>query len=70
MRSAPERQQPQRTELQQVANKMTLEHFDGFERVKTRAWIHKLDTYLALRPLSEVDAIRFGVFHLDRAAHD
>ena len=49
---------------------MTLEHFDGIERVAARAWIHKLDTYLALRPLSEVDAIRFGVLHLDGAALD
>ena len=49
---------------------MTLEHFDGIGRVTTRAWIHKLDTYLALHPMSEVDAIRFRVLHLDGAAHD
>ena len=49
---------------------MTLEHFDSIGGVTARAWIHKLDTYLALRPMSEVDAMRFGVLHLDGAAHD
>ena len=49
---------------------MTLEHFDGIGSVTSGAWTHKLDTYLALRPMSEVDTIRFLVLHLDGAAHD
>ena len=49
---------------------MNLEHFDGTGRVTARVWIHKLDTYLALRPMFEVDAIKFGVLHLDGAVHD
>ena len=65
-----ERQLPRQNELQQVASKMILEHFDGIGRATARAGIHELDTYLALRPMSEVDAIRFGVLHLDGAAHD
>ena len=35
-----------------------------------RAWIHKLDTYLALPPMTKADAIRFVVLILDRVAHD
>ena len=49
---------------------MTLEHFDGTRRVTAQAWIHKLDTYLDLHTMSEVEAIRFGVLHLDVVAHD
>ena len=38
--------------------------------MKTQAWIHKLDTFLALRPMSETDAIRYATFHLEGATHD
>lgn len=49
---------------------MTLNHFDSSGRVIARAWIHKLDTYFALCPMSKVNAIKFGVLQLDGVAHD
>ena len=49
---------------------MILAHFDGSSGVIARAWVHKLDTYLALHPMNEEDAIKFFVLHLDGVAHD
>lgn len=49
---------------------MTLEIFNGSGRVTNIAWVHKLETYLALHPMTKEDAIRFIVLHLDGVAHD
>ena len=49
---------------------MTLAYFDGSGRVTSRAWVHKLDTYLSLHPMTEEDAIRFAVLHVYEAIHD
>lgn len=49
---------------------MTLAHFDGSGRVTARAWVHKLDTYLALCPMTEDFSIGFVILHLDGVAHD
>ena len=35
-----------------------------------QAWIHKLDTFLALRPMSKTDAIKYATLHLEGATHD
>ena len=51
-------------------NKLTLPTFDGSSKTSARAWIHKLDTYLTLKPMSETEAIRFATMHLERAAYD
>ena len=29
--------------------------FDGSGRMTAQAWIHKLDTFLALRPMTEIE---------------
>lgn len=64
------RQRTNQFELKQATSKLTMTHFDGSGKVTARAWIHKLDTYLALRPMSKEDDVRFAVLHLDGAAHD
>ena len=70
MRPTPKRQRPRQTDLREVASKMTLKLFDGSEKVIAHAWLHKMDTYLALHPMFEVFSIRFGMLHLDKIAHD
>lgn len=63
------RQRPRQNELKQATSKLTLDHFNGSGKTIARAWVHKLDTYISLRPMSE-DAIRFVVLHLDGVARD
>ena len=33
-------------------------------------WIHKLDTFLALRPMKEIESIKYDTLHLEGVAHD
>lgn len=47
-----------------------LPHFDGSDNSSARAWIQKLDNYLALRPMEEEEAIKFAMLHLDGVAHE
>lgn len=60
----------QNNELKRATGKLSLTTFDGSSRMTTRAWIHKLYTYLALRPMIEVEAIKYATLHLEVAAHD
>ena len=57
-------------DLKHVMNKLTLPTFDGNGQTSARAWIHKLDTYLTLKPIAEAEAIRFVTMHLEGAAYD
>ena len=60
----------QDSELQRAASKLTLPSFDGSGQMTAQTWIHKLDTFLALRPMSEMDAIRYATLHLEGGTHD
>ena len=51
-------------------NKLSLPTFDGSIKTSVRAWIHKLDTYLTLKPMSETEGIKFATMHLEGAAYD
>lgn len=44
--------------------------FDGIGKMKAQAWIHKLDTLLALRPMTKIEAIKYATLHLEGVAHD
>ncbi|KAH9311173.1 hypothetical protein KI387_026208, partial [Taxus chinensis] len=57
-------------DLYQAVNKVSLPHFDGNDTSSARAWIQKLDNYLALRPMAEEEAIKFATLHLDGVAHE
>lgn len=35
-----------------------------------QAWIHKFDTFLEIRPMSEVEAIKYVMLHLEGDSHD
>ncbi len=58
------------SELQRAVSKLTLPSFNGSGQMTAQAWVHMLDTFLALRPMSEIDAIRYATLHLEGAAHD
>ena len=60
----------QNKDLKQATNKLTLPMFDGSGKTTAQSWIHKLDTFLALRPMTEEEAIKFATLHLEGAAHD
>ena len=49
---------------------LTLPSFDGSGHMIAQAWIHKLDTFLALRPMLEIDAIKYATLHLEGTTHD
>ena len=60
----------QNRDLKPTMNKLALPTFDGSNKTTARAWIHKLDTYLTLKPMMEIEAIRFATMHLEGATYD
>jgi hypothetical protein len=52
------------------ARKMEIPYFDGSTKMTTQAWVQKLDTYLQLNPMREIDAIKLATMYLDGKAHD
>ena len=60
----------QDSELQRATSKLTLPFFDGSGQMIAQAWIYKLDTFLALRPMLETYVIRYATLHLEGATHD
>jgi hypothetical protein len=57
-------------ELERKAGKMEIPYFDGSSKVTAESWVHKLDTYLQLNPMREMDAIKFATMYLEGKAHD
>jgi hypothetical protein len=39
-------------------------------KMTAQAWVQKLDTYLQLNPMREMEAIKFATMYLDGKAHD
>ena len=50
--------------------KIEIPYFDGMAKMTAQAWVQKLDTYLQLNPMREMEAIKFATMHLDGKAHD
>jgi hypothetical protein len=57
-------------ELECRAGKMEIPTFDGSTRTNAQAWVQKLDAYLQLNPMRELDAIKFSTIYLEGKAHD
>jgi hypothetical protein len=57
-------------ELEHRAGKMEIPTFDGSSRSTAQAWVQKLDAYLQLNPMRELDAIKFATIYLEGKAHD
>jgi hypothetical protein len=45
-------------ELECRAGKMEIPYFDGLSKMTAQAWVQKLDTYLQLNPMREMDAVK------------
>jgi hypothetical protein len=63
-------QNPQNFDLLRKLGNMTIPTFDGSDRCTARAWVHKLDTYFQLNPMTEAKMIKFSTLHLDGEAHE
>ena len=57
-------------EFEHKARKMEIPYFDGTAKMTAQAWVQKLDTYLQLNPMREMEAIKFATMYLDGKAHD
>ena len=49
---------------------MSIPSFDGYARSTTIAWVHKLDTYFQLNPMTKAKTIKFSTLHLDGESHE
>jgi hypothetical protein len=57
-------------ELERRVGKMEIPYFDGTTKMTAHAWVQKLDTYLQLNSMKEMDAIKFATMYLEGKAHD
>jgi hypothetical protein len=63
-------QSQQNFDLMHKVGRLTIPPFDGSTKSTTRAWVHKLDTYLQLNPMTEEEAIKYATLHLEGEAHE
>jgi hypothetical protein len=49
---------------------MEITYFDGTSRITVKDWVQKLDAYLWLNPMRELDAIKFATIYLEDKSHD
>jgi len=57
-------------DLGHKARKMEIFPFDGTTKSSAKAWVQKLDAYLQLNPMMELDAIKFATLYLEGKAHE
>jgi hypothetical protein len=69
-RGKPKNYHRNNNELERKAGKMEIPYFDGSSRVIEKAWVQKLDTYLYINPMREMDSIKFGTIYLEGKSHD
>ena len=47
-------------EFKRRAGEIEIPYFDGMTKMTAQAWVQKLDTYLQLNPMREMEAIKHG----------
>jgi hypothetical protein len=52
------------------AGKTEIPYFDGTTKMTAQTWVQKLETYLQLNPMREMEAIKFSTMYLDGKTHD
>jgi hypothetical protein len=57
-------------DLGHKVGKMEIPTFDGSSKDSAKAWVQKLDAYLQLNPMMEMDAIKFSTLYLEGKAHE
>ena len=63
------RQGTQSAEYEDALNKISVQIFSGIEGIATRSRVHKLHTFLALKPIKE-RTIQLATIHLEGVAYD
>jgi hypothetical protein len=58
------------SDLGRKEGKMEIPSFDGAAKSFAKAWVQKLDAYLQLNPMMEMDAIKFATLYLEGKAHE
>ena len=56
-------------EVHHKGSNLILPTFDGSGKVTIQSWVQKLDIYESLNPMTEDEAIKFAISHLDGIAH-
>lgn len=64
----PVRQAFHPLEYKDALNKINIPTFNGTGELSARSWVHKLDTFLALKPMEEEKAVQFATMHLEGVA--
>jgi hypothetical protein len=57
-------------EFERRVGKIEIPYFDGMAKMTTQSWVQKLDTYLQLNPMREMEAIKFATMYLDGKAQE
>jgi hypothetical protein len=68
-RGKPKQYQRPDYELERRVGKMEIPYFDGSSKVTAQARVQKLDTYLQINLMREMDAIKFATIYLEGKAH-
>jgi hypothetical protein len=50
--------------------RLTIPSFNGSNKSSSSTWVQKMDTYLQLNPITEVEEINIYTLHLDGEAHE
>ena len=69
-RSKPRLYHRNNYELEHRAGKMEIPYFNGSTKMSARAWVQKLETYLHLNPMREMNSIKFSTVYLDGKDRD
>ena len=56
--------------LNSAIGKLTIPTFDESGMMIDQDFIHKFDTFLALRPMKKIKVIEYATLHLEGVAHD
>jgi hypothetical protein len=57
-------------EFEDRGGKMEIPYFDGMTKMTAQAWLQKLDTYMQLNRMREMEAIKFATMYLYGKSHD
>jgi len=69
-RGKPKHYHMNNNELERRVGKMEISYFDGYSKVTMQSWVQKMDTYLQLNPMREMDVIKFATIYLEGKSHD
>ena len=58
------------SDLKNSMGRFFLPTYDGTPKFTAKAWVEKLDTYFQLNKVSEIEAIKIVVLHLEGEAHE